>query len=245
MEIKGKVHCFFEQSGTFKNEFIKLGIPAEDYDIQNNFGETDHIIDLFNEIDVAYLGGGSIFDAISKDDLIIAFYPCIYFCATSQMAFYMSCVNYRCLSDEDKIKEILKRSNHRKDFYDRLIKFCAVCLRKNIRMVFENPWSEQTYLKANFIKTPNVVDINRTKRGDDFVKPTAYWYWNCEPTYGESFQKPKGSIKSIMNSKKASKAGLCSEERSMISSDYARNFICDFILGKKQTELNPQIEFDF
>jgi len=40
MEIKGKVHCFFEQSGSFKNEFIKLGIPAEDYDIQNNFGET-------------------------------------------------------------------------------------------------------------------------------------------------------------------------------------------------------------
>jgi len=24
MEIKGKVHCFFEQSGTFKNEFRKL-----------------------------------------------------------------------------------------------------------------------------------------------------------------------------------------------------------------------------
>ena len=54
MEIKGKVHCFFEQSGVFKNEFIKLGIPAEDYDIQNNFGETDHVIDLFGEIDRAY-----------------------------------------------------------------------------------------------------------------------------------------------------------------------------------------------
>ena len=54
MEIKGKVHCFFEQSGTFKNEFIKLGIPAEDYDIQNNFGQTDHITDLFGEIDRAY-----------------------------------------------------------------------------------------------------------------------------------------------------------------------------------------------
>lgn len=24
MEIKGKVHCFFEQSGTFKNEFKNL-----------------------------------------------------------------------------------------------------------------------------------------------------------------------------------------------------------------------------
>lgn len=57
MEIKGKVHCFFEQSGTFKNEFIKLGIPAEDYDIQNNFGQTDHVIDLFAEIEKAYGGG--------------------------------------------------------------------------------------------------------------------------------------------------------------------------------------------
>lgn len=56
MEIKGKVYCFFEQSGTFKNEFIKLGIPAEDYDIQNNFGQTNHQIDLFNEIETAYGG---------------------------------------------------------------------------------------------------------------------------------------------------------------------------------------------
>lgn len=54
MEITGKVHCFFEQSGTFKNEFIKLGIPAEDYDIQNNFNQTDHVMDLFSEIDKAY-----------------------------------------------------------------------------------------------------------------------------------------------------------------------------------------------
>lgn len=57
MEIKGKVYCFFEQSGTFKQEFIKLGIPAEDYDIQNNFGQTDHVCDLFTEIEQAYRGG--------------------------------------------------------------------------------------------------------------------------------------------------------------------------------------------
>lgn len=64
MEITGKVHCFFEQSGTFKNEFIKLGIPAEDYDIQNNFGQTDHQIDLFAEIENAYNGKPSIFDNV-------------------------------------------------------------------------------------------------------------------------------------------------------------------------------------
>ena len=64
MEIKGKVHCFFEQSGTFKNEFIKLGIPAEDYDIQNNFGETDHQVDIFQAIEDAYDGTPSLFDQI-------------------------------------------------------------------------------------------------------------------------------------------------------------------------------------
>lgn len=57
MEITGNIHCFFEQSGTFKNEFKELGYHAEDYDIQNNYGETDHVIDLFNEIEAAYRGG--------------------------------------------------------------------------------------------------------------------------------------------------------------------------------------------
>ena len=56
MEIKGKVYCLFEQSGTFKNEFLKLGINAYDYDIQNNFGQTDFQIDLFAEIEKAYGG---------------------------------------------------------------------------------------------------------------------------------------------------------------------------------------------
>ena len=64
MKINGKVHCFFEQSGTFKNEFIKMGIPAEDYDIQDNFGETDHIEDLFKAIEDAYEGKPSLFDNI-------------------------------------------------------------------------------------------------------------------------------------------------------------------------------------
>ena len=57
MEIKGNVYCLFEQSGTFKNEILKLGINAYDYDIQNNFGQKDFQIDLFAEIEKAYGGG--------------------------------------------------------------------------------------------------------------------------------------------------------------------------------------------
>lgn len=64
MEINGKVWCFFEQSGTFKNEFKKLGYEAVDVDIQNNFGETDHVTDLFQAIEDAYDNKPSLFDNI-------------------------------------------------------------------------------------------------------------------------------------------------------------------------------------
>jgi hypothetical protein len=51
-------HCLFEQSGTFKNEFKKLGIEAYDYDILNEYGQTDYVIDLFEEIKSGFEGGG-------------------------------------------------------------------------------------------------------------------------------------------------------------------------------------------
>ena len=249
MEIKGKVHCFFEQSGTFKNEFIKLGISAEDYDIQNNFGETDHVIDLFGEIDRAYENltrqdktrqdKTTIFDQIdASQDLIVAFYPCIYFCEINSCAFSLWHMNYRSLSDLEKIQKILKRSEKRTEFYERLIKFVAICLIKKIRMVFENPYSTMSFLINNFLDKPKIIDKNRMKRGDFFVKPTAYWFWNCEPTHGFTEQNNKKQ-KIIRKTKSSPQEGICSEERSLISPDYARNWICDFVLGKSQPEIDP------
>lgn len=238
MEITGKVYCFFEQSGTFKNEFKKLGIPAEDYDIQNNFGETDHVVDLFGEIEVAYDGKPSIFDNIRGGDLIMAFFPCIYFSCLSQMAMRFSYRNYQKISDEDKVVEILKRNEKRNAYYTLLLKFVGICIKRGLRMVFENPWTTDTYLKANFCKNPDVVDNNRMLRGDYFVKPTAYWFFNCEPTRGLTLQNDKQQ-KHPMWLKKSPQAGVCSEARSMIHPDYARNFICDFILGKAQTFTQP------
>ena len=239
MEIKGKVHCFFEQSGTFKREFIKLGIPAEDYDIQNNFGETDHTDDLFAEIEKAYDGQPSLFDNISKDDLIMAFFPCIYFCATSQMLFSLTHRNYKNYSLKEKTDAILKRSADREQYFKLAVKMYSVALGRGLRMIIENPWSEQTFLKANFVQAPTMVDKDRTMRGDYFVKPTAYWFINCEPTHGNSIQKDKRTRR-ICGLPPGEQAGLCSEERSLISPDYARNFICDFIIGKAQKGIISQ-----
>lgn len=233
MNIKGKVHCFFEQSGTFKNEFIKLGIPAEDYDIQNNFNETDHVIDLFAEIEKGYDGKKSIFDNITQDDLIVAFYPCIYFCEKSQYAFYLKNNNYRCLTESEKIEKIIERESNRHYFYTILLKFVGVCIKKNIRMIFENPYTQPHFLTNNFVKNPDIIDKDRSKRGDFRIKPTAYWYFNCESTYGESFQLTSKD-KILSHDEFSHQKDKSITERSMISSDYARNFICDFILGKTQ-----------
>lgn len=233
MEIKGKVHCFFEQSGTFKQEFIKLGIPAEDYDIQNNFGQTDHVIDLFENIQNAYEGGASVFDNITKDDLILAFFPCIYFSCLSSIWFGLEHHDYKNWELKKRFDYMLDRSQKRTKFFEMLYKFVFVILDKGLRMVMENSWSENHFLKFGYLKPPTIVDNNRWLRGDCYKKPTAYWFWNCENTYGESYQQPK-KVKRIVEGKKNPIAGMCSEERSMISPDYARNFISDFILGKKQ-----------
>lgn len=234
MEIRGKIHCFFEQSGTFKNEFIKLGIPAEDYDIQNNFGQTDHVIDLFAEIESAYRGGQSVFDGIGEDDLIMAFFPCIYFTGSVNPCYFrLENLNYKNLSIKEKFDTILKRADDRNDFYKLLYKLVGVCILRNIRIVIENPFSTLHYLHNNFLSEPSIIDSDRTRRGDYFKKPTGFWFFNCEPTHGMTYQKPKKKLV-VWQSKSASHAGLCSEERSMISQDYARNFICDFILGKLQ-----------
>ena len=232
MEVNGKVHCFFEQSGTFKNEFIKMGISAYDYDIQNNFGETDYVIDLFREIEKAYDGRPSVFDNILKDDLILAFFPCIYFETIQMCYFQLTHLNNRNKPTHEKIEDAIERLEKRTMFHKLLYKLVHAATKRNIRLVIENPVTQPCYLygQQNF-PNPTIIDKNRMIRGDYFKKPTGYWFFGCEPTHCCSVQNDKEQ-KIINKCKSAPVAGLCSEERSMISSDYARNFIADFILGK-------------
>lgn len=182
-----------------------------------------------NRVCLTELGGGQ------DGDLIMAFFPCIYFSCMSQMAISWGCTNYRKLTTREATEEILKRVKNREYFFCLAVKMLTVAKERGIRLIMENPWSEQTYLKANFVMPPTIVDNNRMLRGDYRVKPTAYWFINSEPTHGYTEQLDKLKEKKTHQSSRGSKvAGVCSEERSMISPDYARNFICDFILGKEQ-----------
>lgn len=234
MEINGKVWCFFEQSGTFKNEFKKLGYEAVDVDIQNNFGETDHIIDLFAEIEKAYSGGVSIFDDITQDDLIIAFFPCVYFETAQQVYFALCKYDFRNKSLAYQINYAIDRLEKRTTLHKLLYQLLYIVDERGLRLIIENPATAPNYLITgqNF-PTPTIIDKNRMLRGDYFKKPTAYWFFGCEATDGFTLQNDKKQ-KIIQQCERSKGDGLCSEERSMISPDYARNFICDFILGKTQ-----------
>lgn len=222
----------FEQSGVFKNEFRKLGIDAEDYDIQNHFGETDHQIDLFTEIEKAYSGGVSIFDSISCDDLIMAFFPCIYFCQQNTTFMDGTNINWKGKPILFKANEILERSRKRQYFFELILKLFVTCDTRKLRLIVENPYSPLHYLNNNFLYKPTIIDKNRQLRGDYFIKPTQYFFVNCEPKYNMTFFE--SSSKKSVNKLHGHKGSHCDEERSMISPDYARNFIFDFILGRKQ-----------
>lgn len=230
MTIK-KAHCFFEQSGVFKNAFKHYGIDAEDYDIQNNFGETDNIIDLFAEIEKEYDGKPSIFTRIEKDDLIMAFFPCIHFCDAKTLFFKCDHISQKKWSIKRKMVWNIEAAKVREQFFILLMKLFAVVDDLGLRMVLENPYntSGMSYLENNFMN-PTIIDKNRMNRGDFFVKRTGYWFVGCLPSYVESYQKDKEQ-KIIMKVRGSGQKGLCSEERSMISSDYALNFINDFLLG--------------
>lgn len=235
MEIDGKIHCFFEQSGTFRDAFRKLGYEAEDYDIENSFGRTDHVVDLFREIEGGYAGRPSVFDNISgRHDLIMAFFPCTYFSAV-QIPFFMLKSRAFKGDKQKEVEYVIERVKKRAEFHILLLKLYGVCLKRGIRLIVENPYNTiPSYLAfpGNF-PTPSIVDRNRSIRGDKFCKPTGYWFFNCEPVKGLLTREKAAEIRNI---EKTYGGGGKSQmmARSEISPAYARNFICDFILGKRQ-----------
>lgn len=124
-----KVYCLFEQSGTWKNEFKKLGIDAEDYDILDDFGETDHRIDLFTEIDKAYAGEPSIFDQIEDMDLVLAFFPCIRFEAKIPLSFRGDRHGMEAWTDVQKLEYAMKLHEELHRLYTLICKLFVISNR--------------------------------------------------------------------------------------------------------------------
>lgn len=232
-----KVHCFFEQSGTFKNEFIKLGIPAEDYDILNDFGQTDHVIDLFDEIKKAFCYQDSIFDDIQKDDLIMAFFPCVRFEDQIQMHFRGTSYSLKNYTDEQKLLYDMKLHEELHDLYQLITMMTVQILRGGYKCIIENPYSTTHYLTKYWAIKPKLIDYNRHLKGDYYTKPTQYWFINCDPEINlldegiMLYPKAKISHQASMHYIGGNNRTV---NRSMISKEYARRFILENILDERE-----------
>ena len=226
-----KAHCLFEQSGTFKNEFKGLGIMAFDYDIQNEYGETDYQLDLFREIEKGYDKEPSIFDAIKTDDVILAFFPCTRF--DCQVQLWMSGNNYaeQGWSDAQKIQYAMEKHAELSDYYSYLCKLILLCIERELKLIIENPFNQPHYLTLYFPVKPTLIDRDRTLNGDYYKKPTQFWFFNCEPKNNVIFE-PLVEVPTyiIGNNPKIDKEKSIQTNRSTIHPQYASRFIRQFII---------------
>lgn len=225
-----RAHCLFEQSGTFKNEFKKLGVPAWDYDILDDFGQTDYQMDLFTEIDKAYMGQMSVFDTFDQDDVVLAFFPCTRFESQAYLNIRGDNHSMKNWSDQRKLENDIKLHRELAELYDKVTKLAVVCLRGGYKLMIENPYSPHHYLVRYWAVPSTFIDRDRRERGDYFTKPTQYWFFNFKPAYNFIFEpqliQPKKRITALVKD-----GGVNGKaERSLISPEYANRFIREFIL---------------
>lgn len=257
-----KFHCLFEQSGTFKNVFKSYGHEAWDYDILNDYGETDYQIDLFEQIEEAYcyvissdflkekdlnqgFGRSNIFGKMKPgEDFIMAFFPCTYFSDLNEMIFKKFANTNK--NDVNGIRKVLERDSARSYYYHTFIKFCFVVQELKIPTIIENPASRNTKMQYLELYSPYKVSYyekNRSLFGDAFVKPTNYFAINFEMKENFMMYDEEHNKKSCMYRPRRNPNQLnpvfTQRERSEITPRYADNFYKRFIehaLNSKEVE---------
>lgn len=239
MEIN-TVHCLFEQSGTFKRAFKSHNIHALDYDILNEFNQTDHIIDLFDQIRRAYKGKESMFDTFTSDDLIFAFFPCVRFENQIMLSFRGQKHGLENFTLKEKMQHDMKLLDELHEMYDLVNMLFIICMDRGLRLIMENPYSTEHFLMRYWCYLPAVIDKDRREMGDYYKKPTQYWFLNCEPEQNIVLEplvfNELGGTDTIrfMGKELSAKTGAKSirKARSMIHPDYADRFIKTYILSK-------------
>lgn len=110
-------------------------------------------------------------------------------------------------TDEQKLEYDLKLHKELDVMYETITKLVIVCIRKNIPLIIENPYSTNHYLTKYWAIKAKVIDKNRTLRGDYFEKPTQFWFINYEPKYNMILEAYSWSEnkKNILHTKKRSR----------------------------------------
>lgn len=226
-------HCLFEQSGTFKEAFLQCGEQAEDYDLRNDFGQTDNIMDLFQEIEKEYFTEDSkLFQKVAPSDGIFAFFPCTEFEAQKNMWVRGICYHQRNWDLPKKLEYDLAWMDRMSRNYKILTYLSIICLRKKIKLVVENPKGAVQILHSWWAAKPTIVDMDRYQHGDFFKKPTMFFFFGFAPTFKLSSRQHQKSPCLRISEVRAKDGKSAQINKSLISPAYAKYFVTTFILGK-------------
>lgn len=137
---------------------------------------------------------------------------------------------------ENKLQYDLKLHKELSNLYDLITKLAIVCIKKNIPLIIENPYSTTHYLVKYWAIPYTILDTDRTKDGDYYKKPTQYWFINCEPKSNFIFEPLKLTEHKKITALKKDGGVSNIVERSLIHPQYANRFIRKFIIDEKEVE---------
>ena len=166
-----------------------------------------------------------MFDDIAQDDLILAFFPCTRFESNITMNFRGESSAQKSWSDFEKLEYSMKLQSELNELYILLCQMTVVCLRKGLRIVIENPYTQPHYLTTYWCMKPALIDKDRTKNGDYYKKPTQYWFINCKPKNNLIFEPLEYVERRIIKNENKL-------ERSMIHRQYANRFIRQYLIDE-------------
>ena len=170
--------------------------------------------------------------------MILAFFPCVRFENQIMLWFRGQSHSQRDWSMEKKMQFDMDLLDEVSQMYKLVNKLFILCMRKGLRLVMENPYSEEHFLRRYWCYLPAIIDKDRRDNGDYYKKPTQYWFVNCEPKYNLVFEPVtynaidcKDPIR-LMNKEHYEKTGAKTkkEARSMIHPDYANRFIRQYLI---------------
>lgn len=167
----------------------------------------------------------TIFDKLSCNDFVIAFFPCVRFENQIIMCFKGTNSGFKNWSIEKKLECDLKLIDGLANNYKVITKLVLLAKRIGFKLIIENPYSRQHFLTRYWALEPAYIDMNRYSNGDYYKKPTQYFFVNCKPQNNLLFEPVEiKELKKIVEQNTVN--------RSMISKEYANRFIREFILEK-------------
>lgn len=120
-------------------------------------------------------------------------------------------------------------------FYKLITELVIIGIDKKLKMIIENPYNitKTHYLTRYWAFESSIKDMNRMEDGDYRVKPTQYWFLNCEPKNNYVNDK----LEKVEQKWCRTSSGI---ERSLIHPQYARRFIKRYIIDyNHKKEENP------